>query len=402
MVTLAPLLTENPSKEGFCMLNQPKILILTSKTGGGHISLAEALNDQLASIYAIEILDPQPRFVHYHYRLVSSYALWLWDTEFRLYDSPRQALLAHALFTPVVTKRLEATLERSRPDLIISTYPFLTYEVQHVLKRMGIHTPLLMLFADPNAVHATWLTERQAIVMAPTRETYAQALSVGFDPACTHLVGWPVRAQFQLAALTQRRSAILSQSGLQPERFTVFLQGGGEGSARFAHVIEQALTLAPQLQIILATGTNQSLLSRYRQMTPSPHLYALPFTKEIAPFMAASDVIMGKAGPNMLFESVMLGKPFIATAYIPGQEKANLEFIRRHKLGWVALDEQQQHNLLSELVATPDKLQTISQSVADYRCWNLEANQSIPKIIQRLLVSIPSNGVEKGSSSGHR
>jgi UDP-N-acetylglucosamine:LPS N-acetylglucosamine transferase len=369
-------------KEGFCMLNQPKILILTSKTGGGHISLAEALNDQLASTYAIEILDPQPRFFHYHYRLVCRYALWLWAAEFQLCDSPRRALLAHTLFTPLVVRKLEATFERLRPDLIITTYPFLTYEVQRVLRRLGMQTPLAMLFADPNGVHAAWLTERQAVVMAPTRETYAQALSVGFDPACTHFVGWPVRAQFQQAALTQQRARILAQAGLQPERFTVFLQGGGEGSARFGHVIEQTLTLTPQLQIILAAGTNQSLFSRYSQ---TPHLHALPFTKEIAPFMAAADVVMGKAGPNMLFESVALGKPFIATAYIPGQEEANLEFIRRHKLGWVALDEQKQQSLLSELLATPDKLRTVSESVAHYRSCNLEANRGITSLIQSLL-----------------
>jgi UDP-N-acetylglucosamine:LPS N-acetylglucosamine transferase len=380
--THIPLIVAYPNKEGGYMPNQAKILILTSRTGGGHISLAEALNDQLASTYRIEILDPQPRFVHFHYRLVSCYALWLWEAEFRLYDSPRRAALAHAIFTPVVAKRLAGALERIRPDLIITTYPFLSSEVGYVLKRMGMHIPLLMLFADPNGVHATWLTERRSIVLAPTRETYAQALSVGFDPACTHLVGWPVRAQFQQAALDQQRATILTQAGLQPERFTIFLQGGGEGAARFGRIIERVLGLTPQLQIILATGTNQALLNRYKHV---PHLYPLPFTKTIAPFMAASDVIIGKAGPNVLFETVMLGKPFIATAYIPGQEMANLEFIRRHRLGWIAIDEQKQYSLLRELITTPNKLRKISQSVADYRCWNREANQSIPAIIQRLL-----------------
>jgi UDP-N-acetylglucosamine:LPS N-acetylglucosamine transferase len=374
--------TRSVGREGFYMLNQPKILILTSKTGGGHISLAEALHDQLASTYAIDILDPQPRFFHWHYRLVCQYALWLWAAEFQMCDSPRRALLAHILFTPLVAKKLETTLERLRPDLIITTYPFLTYEVQRVMKRMGLHVPLVVLFADPNNVHATWLTERQAVVMAPTRETHAQALAVGFDPAHTHLVGWPVRAQFHQVDLAQRRASILTQAGLEPQRFTVFLQGGGEGSARFGRVIEQALTLTPQLQIILATGTNQSLLSRYKQ---TPYLYALPFTKEIAPFMAAADVVMGKAGPNMLFESVALGKPFIATAYIPGQEEANLEFIRRHRLGWVALDGQGQRRLLSELLASPAKLQTVSASVASYRCWNLEAERGITSLIHDLL-----------------
>ena len=51
----------------------------------------------------------------------------------------------------------------------------------------------------------------------------------------------------------------------------------------------------------------------------------------------------------MLFEAVTLGKPFIATAYIPGQEEANLEFIRRHKLGWVALKPDQQLALLDKV-----------------------------------------------------
>ena len=73
----------------------PKVLILSSKTGGGHVSLAEALRDQLAHDFAVEIVDPQPRVVHWHYRLVSRHALWLWAAEFKRRDRP----VAHCLYT---------------------------------------------------------------------------------------------------------------------------------------------------------------------------------------------------------------------------------------------------------------------------------------------------------------
>src|SRR5689334_18715717 len=134
-------------------MSEPKqVLILTSQTGGGHVSLAESIRDLLTSIVPVTrsgdpqdshgtpslsftIVDPQPRFFHQHYRFVSRRALWLWAAEFRLLDTPGRALLAHKIFTRLVRQKLTYLLESVRPDLIITTYPFLTYEVRRVLER---------------------------------------------------------------------------------------------------------------------------------------------------------------------------------------------------------------------------------------------------------------------------
>lgn len=363
------------------MSDQHTILILTSKTGGGHVSLAESLRDRLEHTYAIEIVDPQPHFFHWHYRMASRYALWLWSAEFQLTDTPQQALLAHRLFTQLVARPLSDLLDRVRPALIISTYPFLTYEVMQVLKRRESAIPFVMLFTDPDKVHASWLTERDAAAtLAPTHETYEQALAAGFAAERLHAVGWPVRAQFYRANRVPR-AEMLTKLGLDPSHFTVFLQGGGEGAAQFSQTVERILEVDPRLQVILATGTNQNLYTRFKERK---NLYALPFTGEIATFMAAADVIMGKAGPNMLFESVTLGKPFIATAYIPGQEEANLEFIRRHQLGWVALEPALQRSLLAQLVTDRTELNVMAASVDAYRQWNTAAAELIAPLIESL------------------
>jgi UDP-N-acetylglucosamine:LPS N-acetylglucosamine transferase len=365
----------------------PTILILTSKTGGGHISLAEALRDRLQGQATIHIVDPQARIVHWHYRLVSRYALWLWSKEFQLMNTPVRALLAHRLFTPLVAQALKANIARLKPDMIITTYPFLTYEVMQLLERQHSSIPFVMLFTDPRDIHASWLSERRAAAaLAPTPETYQQALDAGFAPERLHQVGWPVRAQFTQAE-TNRRDETLSNLGLIPAYFTIFLQGGGEGSAQFGRIVESILNINPNLQIILATGTNQALQERFRNVK---NVYALPFTKEIASYMAAADVIMGKAGPNMLFEAVTLGKPFIATTYIPGQEEANLAFIRQHQLGWIALTVEQQLALLQRLVAQREELQSMEANVKVHRAENMAQTDLIVPILEQLLLVEPS------------
>jgi UDP-N-acetylglucosamine:LPS N-acetylglucosamine transferase len=366
------------------MSEQYSILILTSKTGGGHVSLAEALRDRLIDHYAVEIIDPQPGLFDWHYRLVSRYALQLWAAEYRFTDTPAQALRSHRLFTRLIARRLSAALQRLRPALIISTYPFFTYEVMQILEWARAPIPFAMLFSDPDRVHASWLTElRAAATLAPTRETYAQALAAGFPPERLHLVGWPLRKQFY-HDYEQQRGRLLTEIGLEPERFTIFLQGGGEGAARFGTTVERVLSISRDVQVILAAGTNRALLKRFTERNT---IYPLPFIREIAPFMAAADVVMGKAGPNTLFEAVALGKPFIATAYIPGQEEANLEFIRRHQLGWVALEAGEQCALLAQLVADRTALQAIASSVAAYRQWNVEANAAILPLVRDLILS---------------
>ncbi len=386
-------------------MSTKNILILTSKTGGGHVSLAEALRDLLVNAAQpedmhhpnaihdtsngiISIVDPQPALFHLHYRLVSRYALWLWSAEFRFLDTPGRSLQAHNIFARLMHHRLHALLDRLQPDLIITTYPFLSYEVTYVLQERSSRIPLVMLFSDANSVHASWLTERRAsATFATTRETYEQALATGFAPERLYLVGWPVRAQFYRSDLSNREKSNgkLTQLNLVPNRYTIFLQGGGEGSARIASTIENMLAaenLMNKVQIILAAGTNQNLLARYRDV---PNVATLPHTNDIAPYMAAADLVLGKAGPNILFESVMLGKPFVATTFIPGQEQENLEFIQRHRLGWVAIQPEEQRALLFKLMHNPSQLEALSTTINAYRDWNINANQQIAPLIHQLI-----------------
>jgi UDP-N-acetylglucosamine:LPS N-acetylglucosamine transferase len=382
------------------MPGQSRILILTSLTGGGHLSLAEALRDLLraAGVGAtVTIADPQPPLIGYHYRLVSRHALGIWSAEYALLDTPRRARLAQRAFARLTRRSLLAALDQAAPDLVISTYPFFGYGLVEALRLRGASAPVALLLSDPARVHATWLAERRAaLTLAPTRETYQQALAAGFAPARLLRSGWPVRAQFlAAAALTpdaaqSSRARTLAALGLDPGRFTVFLQGGGEGAARVGRAVASIRAAGGEggAQVILAAGSNRELLARYRGAVG---VATLPFTTHIAPHMAAADVVMGKAGPNMLFEAVTLGKPFIATTYIPGQESPNLAFIERHSLGWVALTEPRRRALLARIMRSDGEdagtLAAMRARVEAYRAWNQEAVAGIAPALGALLAA---------------
>ena len=374
------------------MDQQRKILILMSETGGGHLSLAEALREQLQSDYLIRIEDLLPRLLPSLYRVVTQQALWLWSCLYHVSDTPPVARFAHRGILPLIRPRLLTLLESFQPDLVLSVHPLLTHAVKRVLDLHAPRTPFAMLFCDPASTSATWYTEREAAAnFVPTAEMAAQALAHGFDPTHLHEVGWPVRRQFTSLRDVPREQVIADlnrrlQWDLDPDRLTIFAASGAEGATHIEQAVRLVLAQGEDTQVILACGVNWSL---YRRCQGTRSLYALPFTSQIAPFMAAAHLVMGRSSPNFLFESLTLGKPFIATSSLPGQEEGNLRFIEQHGLGWVTLESTQLRALMGELAndfsCQGSMLDTMRATVVAYQRKNMLAKASLVPHIRALI-----------------
>lgn len=360
------------------MKTRPTILILTALTGGGHLSLAQALQDILGEHYEIHIVDPQPSIFRQYYTFVGRHFLRLWGLGYKSSDNEKAALRLHKTLTLLVQPRLHALIEQIKPQLIITTHTLLSYEIACVLEQSRKSIPLAFQFSELEEVHSTWLTVKNAdAYLVPTREIFAQARAQCIDENRLHLAGMPVRKQF-LQEYATSRTETLTALDLDPAVFTVFLQGGAEGAAGLDRSVKGILTLDQPVQIILAAGTNKRLAALFIGIEC---LRVLPFTQTIAPYMAAADVIIGKAGPNFIAEAVMLEKPFLATAFIPGQEAPNLTFLERYNLGWVCLDPAAQQQLISRLASDSAVIAEKVSSVRAYRAWNMQANQGIYPVI---------------------
>src|SRR5438132_1329258 len=362
--------------------SKPTILILTTHTGGGHLNLAQSLKDILGTTCEVAIVDPQPALVDRWYASVSRHSLKFLERQFTFTDNETASSGLHRVLTLLSFRRLHRVIERVQPALIITTHALLSYATARVNERRRERVPLVFQLTDLEQLHMTWSTEKRAdAYLVPTCEIFSQSLGQGIDKKRLYLTGRPVRRQFLEVSPGGGRE-MLAALDFDPGVFTVFLQGGAKGSARVDQTIESLLSIEVPIQIILAIGNNEKIAARYAGME---RVRTLPFTEIIAPYMAAADMIAGKAGASFISEAFMLEKPFLVTAFIRGQETPNLRFIERHNLGWVCTETTAQKELLTRIASNPALIAEKVDGIRAYKAWNVQANQHICPVIDRLL-----------------
>ena len=362
--------------------SRPTILILTTHTGGGHLNLAQALKGILEARYNVSIVNPQSALADSFYSTVSRHGLKFLAWQYTWTDTKIASLWFQRAMTLFERKRIHSIIEQIQPQLIITTHALLSYATARVNERHRKRVPLVFQLTDLGQVHMTWFAEKQAdAYFAPTSEIFAQAQAQDIAPNRLYLTGRPVRRQFWEVSL-DTRSETLSALELDPATFTIFLQGGAMGSAGVDQTIECLLSADVPLQIMLAVGTNKEMALRY---VGHKRIRTLPFTEMIAPYMAAADMIAGKAGASFISEAFVLEKPFLVTTFIPGQETPNLQFIERHNLGWVCPKTADQQALFSSIANNPGMIAAKVASIRAYKAWNMLANQHLCPIIDQLL-----------------
>jgi processive 1,2-diacylglycerol beta-glucosyltransferase len=259
-----------------------------------------------------------------------------------------------------------------------------SYVAARANEQRKVPVPLIFQLTDLERVHMTWFVERHAAAyLAPTREIFAQALEQNIAQERLHLTGRPIRRQF-IEADSAEKVAMLTSLGFDPAGFTIFLQGGAKGSASVDRLIKNIQTIGGHVQIILAAGNNKRMIERYAD---DELIRVIPFTENIAPYMIAADVIVGKAGASFISEAFMLEKPFIVTTIIPSQEAPSLQFIERYNLGWICLNATTQRELLVKITNNSDMIAEKVRSIRAYKDWNMQVYQEVGPVIDSLLPS---------------
>lgn len=361
---------------------KPTILILATRAGGGHLNLALSLREKLEDRYTVVIEDGVFERGDRFYTFTSRYSVQYLRWQYVLSNLAFISLLVHFVVTLLTWRRLDALLERVQPQLIIVTHAYLSYTTARANERRSQRVPLVFQLTDLGELHMTWFTEKHAdAYLAPSDEIAQQARRHGIDQCRLFVTGRPVRRQFvEIEAYS--RDETLAALGLRPDILTLFLQGGALGSAGADRSISALLNRDIPVQIMLAVGKNERIAEHYANI---PQVRLIPFIEQIAPYMAAADVIVGKAGASFITEAFMLSKPFLVTSYIPGQETANLRFIEQHRLGWVCTDPAAQKSLIAALASDPRVIDGLQESLQAQRAWNLQVNGAIGSIIDRLL-----------------
>jgi len=317
-----------------------KVLIFTSIAGGGHVAIAQALEQYLDTLPhppTVKTVNTSSEISSATYRVVGEYFVDFHHANWQASNSPTTATLLHQFNLSFSLSKITRAIKNFKPDLIIDTSPFTTIEVAIALEKLHLHLPHLVVIADPFTIHHTWTTyQKAAAYLVPTPEAKTILLQRHLPPKTVTLTGLPLRLSVFRPPVTQSQARAVLK--LHPQKTTVFIGGSGEGHGQIYKITQTLVKhpLSSKSQFLVVTGKNKLAKKRLDTLAKKyPQLHPFGYTNLIDTLLIASDFVIGKPGPNILFESLMLKKPFIATHQPLNQELGNYHYIKRQHLGLV-------------------------------------------------------------------
>jgi len=322
------------------MPDKPRVLLLSASSGAGHVRASQALEKAFAARgdSIVEHVD----VIHY----VSKVFQRLYDKAYismvrrapelmgLLYnstDQPWQKMRQRLVVDRLNTRPMIKLLKRAQPDLCIATH-FLPGEIiAWLIAKQKLHARNAVVVTDYD-VHAMWLcrTVNRYYVAIPEAAEYLTGIGVPRDIIRT--TGIPIDPLF---ATPLEKSVARKQLNLDSSALTLLIAAGGYGIGPVEQLVKDLLALKKPWQIVAIAGKSEQVKKKLDQLAAaagklqsnSPRLVAVGFTKEMDKYMAAADLLVGKAGGLTTSEALARALPMALIEPIPGQEERNADHL---------------------------------------------------------------------------
>jgi UDP-N-acetylglucosamine:LPS N-acetylglucosamine transferase len=358
----------------------PRIALMTSDQGHG--SIAQGILDTLKKQYQVDLFHDQI-LLNEVYRLFYRYSPHLFKYLFSQGENPLVEQSSQTVARYYYQDQVNKFFQGKSYDLIISTYAFFLPSV------LSFETlpPLINILSDPRTISPVLVSE-------------PPVLNLSFDQTATNVVlrhkptavvettGWFVATEFEKQYSPRK---IKQKLGLNPNLPIFLIVTGSEGQRSSLPILKGLLKATLPLQLIVVSGNNARLKYETDQVfanlaadSPYKHLN-IGFTDQLATYMQAADLVIGKAGPNTLFEAVATHTPFFATSHIHGQEDGNLEIITEYQLGFVEENARKAITKLKRLAQNPRHLDAFQPALKKMAAYNRGAKQRLLDLIPRLI-----------------
>lgn len=327
-----------------------KFLIITSETGGGHASAATAIADGLKRfpapdclvniVRAIEeshlLAQKLAEFYNYllrHHQHLMKYYYWAIE-HFRPNES--------GLFYRMTARYGRQLFERYCPQVVVSVHPMTQHFFGRLLRELGLldHIPLVTVVTDPcYGFWRGWACEDVSLYLVATEEARQQLIDYGVPAEKIKICGIPIHPKFQFQS-EEDKTAARAELGLDPEKFTVFINAGWIGGGNIPRIFEEMVEQGDQIedtQAIFLAGRNDELRERACAIARRAPFQTkvIGYTNAMEKLMHAADVMVSKLGGLTTFEALATRLPIIADTTRPPmpQESQTANLISRHHAG---------------------------------------------------------------------
>ena len=322
-----------------------RILILSCNTGEGHnataraIALAAEARGDIAEIR--DALSYWPagtnRFVCSGHVFLYKKAPELFGAGYRFFElvselqqERREAGKgkhmgeAIGLLVKKPSEKLYEDICQGNYDAIVSVHVFASLMLTEIRRQWGESYPTYFVATDYTCSPGVHLSDFDACFI-PAEGLTEEFSSLGIPQEKLIPYGIPVRSDFY-----ERRSKAEAKAalGLPTDRRAVLMMSGSMGCGPIAETVEAILAALPD-DTVLATvcGRNEALFEELSRLPQAAsRLFPVGFTKEIATYMDAADLIVTKAGGLSSTEAAVKHLPIVFIDAIPGLEGHNRDY----------------------------------------------------------------------------
>ena len=350
-----------------------KVLILSVTAGTGHNSTAKALSDYFASVNVdSEVFDTYQlvsgilaKTIDKGYNISTKNISKIYSGWYRLLET-RQDEKNYGKNSPMrafhsfLSRKLHAYIEEYKPDAIVGTHSLTGMFLDILKKKDRISVPVYCILTD-FVFHPYWEEGRRVdYIVTATELLNPQAFKKGFRSSQILPFGIPISPKFAKHESKQKMRRIL---GLDPNKFTVLLMGGGVGYGNMYETLKKIDALNIDCQIIVVCGRNEKAKEKIDAAQTKKQVLCLGFVDNVDQLMDASDCIITKPGGLSTSEALAKNLPIIIINPIPGQEQRNTEFLLNNGVAMYVTKTCPLDDVIFQFFFFPEKIENMKRNI---------------------------------------
>jgi UDP-N-acetylglucosamine:LPS N-acetylglucosamine transferase len=151
--------------------------------------------------------------------------------------------------------------------------------------------------------------------------------------------------------------------------FTLCVVSGSEGTFNIFKILSTFLNPKYKIQVLILCGNNSEMVRAVKTLKSlsekirGPKITGVGYTDSMQFYLRAADLVVGKAGPNTMFQSAATLTPFFAISHISGQEDGNLDIIKRYGIGYVEENPRLATQKLKQIIDNPKILNKFTKNL---------------------------------------
>jgi processive 1,2-diacylglycerol beta-glucosyltransferase len=322
------------------MKTKPRVLLLSASSGAGHVRAAQALEKAFSARgdCVVEHIDALQHVSKIFQRLYDKTYISMvrrapelmgviYERTDQPWHHPRRRLALDRLNTAPMIR----LLKRIQPDLCVATH-FLPAEIiAWLIAKRKLRARNAIVLTDYD-VHAMWLVRTVDRYYVAIEEAAEYLAHIGVPREKLKVTGIPIDPLFD-APLD--RAAARKHLGLDAEATVILVAAGGYGIGPVEQLVKDLLALQKPWQIAAVAGKSEKIRKRLEELAKGEgnlpaggrRLCPVGFTIEMDQYMAAADLMVGKAGGLTTSEALSRALPMALVEPIPGQEERNADHL---------------------------------------------------------------------------